>query len=429
MHILNRTITESNLPNKTNKFNYKYFLLLALTLFFYGQNSLINVILVIIISLMFLFFIRRKEFILSYFALIFFEPILELPFVGGSFFRIYQLMFLILLFFEARSNKKYNFRNNMNYIAAIIFLALSFLYVESIEGIISSIINVLILIFITTYNNEKEMKEIYSNIFAVIAIFSTFSGIYGFIYGVTLNYGYVSRMGATIGDPNYSALFYTLGLFSLVGTHSIHKKIKLLLAGILCIFLLLTVSLTGILGTLFLFILFVGIKKMSKGILFGSATLLTFIVFLQSNLNRGTALYGLQYRILSVLNSNDLSVITSNRSGIALYYLNYFKGLPLINQLFGGNNTVGGIAREEMIKLTGNVAHNSFIDMLYMIGIFGTILMLALFVSSITRQIKKYKLSGDSIHLAIAFLKITILYYSLSISIFPFRYFYTFFIL
>lgn len=60
--------------------------------------------------------------------------------------------------------------------------------------------------------------------------------------------------------------------------------------------------------------------------------------------------------------------------------------------------------------------------MLYTIGAIGTIFILGYFVYDIIQNIVKYRAS-KKYNLSTAFLKLTILWFSMTISIFPFRYF------
>lgn len=396
----------------------------------YGHNIISDTLSIILVSSLFILNIKKDDFIFSYFALIFFEPILVLPFVGGSFFKIYHAIFIIRLIIDAINNKRYKINFKINIIAAFVFLLTSFLYIEDVNVIISSIMNILILLYIViVYLNKEKNEASYNKILAVIGIFATLSGIYGILFISGINYGYTMRFGATIGDPNYSSLFYTLGLFALIGTNAIGKKLITVLIVILCISLLLTISISGIVGTILLFVIYFGIKKMSKGVLSAASIFAVFLVFMNICYVRGTALYGLKYRILSIINSDNLGIITSNRSELAVYYLRTFFDMPIGKQLFGGTSTITGEFRNRMVSLVGNVSHNSYIDMLYMIGIIGTIVIVIIFLAMIVKNIKQYRCSKKRVYLSVAFLKLTVLYYSISLSIFPFRYFYTVFII
>lgn len=424
---------------KVNKNNYKkdnsislhYYMVLSFLLMFYGHNIIFDVLSSVSILVLFLINIKNDNFILSYFALIFFEPILELPILGGSLFRVYQFLFIIRILLDLIDNRKFsiNKKNNINILAATIYLLLSLAYISGFESVISSFINISILIYIVSYKHKSNFEYILSKILAVVGIFSVLSGLYGLLFGEPLFFGYFLRYGATIGDPNYSALFYTLGFFALLGTNSLPSKLRRVLILILCFLLVTTVSISGILGTIMLYGLYIGIKKKSQGMLYGLLLVMAGFVFMNFKLDSENILYGFQFRINSFLNTSDLSQITSNRSYLLQNYYNHFRSLPITKQLFGGTNIISGEYRDLMVGYFKNVSHNSFIDMLYLTGICGTIIILSLFITMIIRLIIKYFNTKLDIYLSVAFLKITLLYYSLSISIFTFRYYYTFFVL
>lgn len=82
----------------------------------------------------------------------------------------------------------------------------------------------------------------------------------------------------------------------------------------------------------------------------------------------------------------------------------------------GGKNVINE-------PLFGVVSHNSFIDLLFMNGIIGLVFVITWFVIRIIYLIIKYKKTGDETYLGIAFIKITTLYFALTISIYSYRYF------
>ena len=418
------------ISSDTKLLNFRYYLLLASLFMLFGHFNQIDILITIIISCLFLIFYDRDEFVYSYFALIFFEAVLNIPYIAGiSVFRIYQMIFIFRIVMDYKKTKKSKFKKvfdyNINIIAGIIFFLLSLIYITNFTEAISYFINISILIYITILGKDKNVA--YSKILAIISIFSIFSGIYGVLF---INPIY-NRYSAVIGDPNYSALFYTLGIFSLIGTKAFCDKLKIILGIILCFLLVLTVSISGILGTILLFVLYLFIINPKKAMVILLILTIIFFVFINMNLEylENTPLQWLQLRIISIIESSDLSTITSNRSDLFTTYSNYFiKEIPLINKLIGGANIINGPFRDYMIEKIGVVSHNSYMDMIYMVGILGTIIILIFFIIMIVDLMKKYA-NNNTVYLSMVFLKVTILYYSMNISIFPFRYYYTFFIL
>jgi O-antigen ligase len=426
---MNIALDNNTNKNIVNHKNFLFYFFLAVILFSYGHNDILDLLLCILTLNLFLLNLKKNRFIYSYFALIFFEPILILPIIDGSFFRIYQIIFFIRILLELIKNVKYKNSNVLNVFAAIIFFLLSTLYTLSLIDLVSTFVNVIILIYILIHLLKTDKKRHLNEIFAVVSVFSILSGLYGFIFSTGLNFGYATRYGATIGDPNYSSLFYTLGFFALLGTDKFKKKTKILLSIVFISLLLSTVSLTGILGTLFLFIIYLCIISPSKSILYIFLILVLTFLFFEINFSIGSSLYGIQYRMRGIIGLDDLAQITSSRTTIFTNYYDYFRSLPWSKQLFGGTNIISGDMRESMISMFGAVSHNSYIDILYLTGIIGLLLILTMFSLMIFNSIKMFFRTKENVYLSLAFLKITLLYYSLAISFFTFRYFYTFFIL
>lgn len=414
--------------NYNSYLNKNYYSLLIIFLFFYGVNESLRLVALFAIIILLLSRILTANFAVTYYGLLFFEPILTVPYLEISFFRIYQALFVLRILLDMYSNRRFFFKGNDNFYAASIFLFSSFLYISSIETIFSILINVSITVYFVFFYHEK-LEKFYSQVLFGIGIFSISSGIYGFFFSERLIYGSFSRIGAIIGDPNYSAMFYTLGIFSILGTTLIDRKLKIPFLALLIILLLSTVSITGFLGIILLLFIYMMIFRPKKIFIFMFLILLLVIIIFTYNAKIGTAIYGLQSRLLAITNSKDIDSILSNRYSLSVYYLYKFRQLSISSQIFGGNNTISGIFREKSVLEIGNVSHNSYIDMLYMIGMIGTIIMIVMFIKMIIANIKLFKKSRNKVYLSIAFLKITILYYSLSISIFPFRYFYSVFIL
>lgn len=427
-----KNVIEQLKVNKCNGgINIKYYSLLAFLFMIYGWNDYIDIMVVIFVAILFILYIDNEEFIYSYFPIVFFEAVLVIPIIGGSFFRIYQMVFLIRVIREILKleRRTIDVKITINLIALIVFFGSSVLYINDISGIVSSILNAAILFYMYTQFIHKKGNEAYSQILAIVGFFVCFSGIYGLMYGTGIDYGYTMRISATIGDPNYSSLFYTLGMFSILGTQSISNKLKILLFSIIFVLLMLTVSMSGIFGTLLLLIIYISVINYRKALVIVGTMITCFLVFLKVKFAYGSTLFGIQFRILQMIKSQDITYITSGRSNLIVEYAKLFCAQPLIRQIFGGTNTISGDFRDALVEAFDYVSHNSYIDMLYMIGIVGAVAIVGLFIQMIRDNLKLYRVSNNTTYLSLAFLKLTILYYAFSLSIFPFRYFYTFFVL
>jgi hypothetical protein len=159
---------------------------------------------------------------------------------------------------------------------------------------------------------------------------------------------------------------------------------------------------------------------------FNSLLLLPFLLFLlfDFEFETGTIFFGIQSRIATLFSGNSLDSLSSNRSSLFTAYLNEFKQLPLYNQLFGGLNIFNPDLKIFYTMKFGNVSHLSYLDMLFMIGMIGSFFLILLFISIVISNFFQYKKTKNLYYLLLAYLKLTILFYGLTISIFPFRYFY-----
>lgn len=417
-----RDILKSKRINGSNSI---YFL--AVTFMLYGLNPYLNLILLPLIFGIFFININNSIFYFYYFALIIFEPVLVLPFGLGSVFRIYQLLFIIKIIIDYKNRKNFRIPLMHKQVLAIILIIWSVTVNQSISFIFSMTVNLFIILYIFSYiSSNKQKEENYSYMLFTIFLFALLAACYG-LYNINKIFHLENyRFGSTIGDPNYTALFYLLGIFSLLGTKVINSfRMKLLLFLVMCFFLILTVSLTGIAGFSVLLIMYFLIKDKKIALLI----LLLIILFtgcLYYLPFETGVLYLPKTRLLvSVkyfLDGNYLR-LTSGRTALYNNYLSHFLAQPFAAILFGGQHIIGGNTRAFMLNLFDRVSHNSYIDMLYAVGVIGTIFILGCFLYDIIQNLINYKTSKEELYLSIAFLKLTILWFSITISIFPYRYF------
>lgn len=404
--------------------NKKNYYIIGSLLSVYGKNQYIDLCICLIISIFLIKNINKNDFYYLYFGLVFFEPILNLPFVGGSMFRIYQIIFLIKILLDIKNGNSRLYVKNISSICGIILIITGFIYQNFISNF-SIIINVILILYAIYKNNDSD--KFYKELLYVVGIMIFYTAIYGFFKGNELNYGSFVRKTTTISDPNYSALFLSIGIFSVLNNAIFTNKEKIIVLLTLVVSLILTVSLTGIIGTTILFLIYLSIKNLKKNFKYLIFILILFLIFLNIPLKSSNILYGIQSRILNIEGSS-INDISSGRFEIGNLYIQQFKDLPILEILFGGNNTIDGEFRDYCVKKFGLVSHNSFIDMLYMTGIVGTIAILITFIYEINYCYKQYK-KNKNIAINYMFIKIIILYYSLTLSSFPYRYFIVFYLL
>ena len=395
----------------------KDYYILGSLLCIYGKNQYLDIILIFIITFILIKNLKRDEFDCFYFGMLFFEPILDLPIVGGSYFKIYQLIFVFKILLEIKNGKAKIRINNIVIISAFILILTGMRYSSFIEEI-SLVVNIFIMAYIIC--KKRENNNFYNILIYTIGLFVTFTAVYGFFRGNLLSYGKFNRMSTTISDPNYSALFLNIGIFCILGNKLFGKKEMLVCIIINIISLVLTVSLTGIIGAIIFINIYLYMRKPSKWIKFCSVLLIGVLIFINIPIKEGNALYGIQYRLIKISDSSA-EEISSGRTKIAKKYLDIYKKLPIANILFGGYNTISGNFRNKMVQDIGNVSHNSYIDMLYMVGIVGTFLIMLVWIYEIYILFKRRK--KDYININYLLIKLIILYFAVTISIFPYRYF------
>ena len=404
----------------TKKTNVSIILILAFMYCFYGINDYIDILICIFSLLIFIMNINSDTFYLMYFILIIFEPILTLPVLGGSFFRLYEILFFLKIILKLKNGYKFKVDKISCLFAAV--LLITGLFYQSYVGFFSLLINIII-ITIIFQNYGDNSSDCYDLLYSIaIAVF--FSCIYGFFRGATINYGSFIRRTTTISDPNYSALFLNIGLYSIINNPNIKKNIKTIMFITMLAYLVLTVSISGLICfVITLCIYFIVYKKYSnfKYILLIAVLMISLLII---PFDSNSIFYGYKARINSMINGT--SSITSGRTEIASDYIKIFKKLGLPNQLFGGIKITDADVIHEYIGDESLASHNSYIDMLFMTGIIGCLLIVGLFIYGISYLIIIFKKSYFAAA-NIALIKFIVLFFCINLSIFPFRYFVTFY--
>ena len=400
-----------------SKTEYFIFLFMLFLFVVYGNTSVLDCIVIFLFLFTIAFFAFKKKLELLYFPLIFFDSILVLPF-GGSFFRIYELVFIIYTFLNG------NLKIDRKIIPFALFALFSFYYSESISWVVSIVLNTLImyLIFTKLWDSEENRNVV----FQIIALATVFSALYALLNTSGISGSYGVRYSGTVSDPNYSALFYLIGIISLLCTN----KFKLFVKGVLFLFLfyslLRTISLSGILISvllIFLFSFFATKKKIFIVFSFASAVVIFFLISFSTD----SPFYGIHIRLINLfesLKTGDYNKITTGRENLSSYYLEFFFNSGNgFNIVFGGRNTVSGAFRDSMVFRFGNVSHNSFIDILFMNGIIGLVLIILYLVRQTGLYFKKFFKTQDKTYLGFVLLKLCVVFFGMTISIYPFKYF------
>ena len=341
--------------------------ILAVSFLAYGINAYLNLLLTGVIFVLLLANVTNNRLFYAYFACIFFEPVLVLPFVGGTFFRLFYVLILIRFIYDLVKKSKYAL-DIPTLLLALVFLVTSVLYSVSLSRNISVAVNVIVVLYmVLTIKKQENYAEAIGGLLTYIAVFAMLSGVYGLTRGYANEAKTYVRLYGTIDDSNYSALFYTLGLFASLGATLIQKKwLKIALTAALILLLISTASVVGLAAASLLFLVYFFITQgFKKGmlLLLVLAVLVSIVLFVpfkgegvvaatQQKLHRFFVFedpnpeFAYQYPNYSDLEMY-LNRITSKRYYLSkTYAIHYFFNTPLNEQLIGGNNPIEGDFRD-----------------------------------------------------------------------------------
>ena len=353
----------------------------------------------------------------------FYEYVLVIPFFGGSFTRILEV-FLVL---DILINKK-TFSNTGKLIVVLIYGLMLLVSAVSFSAFIGILINVFLIYFVWLDIKDSQHNRNYA--LFVLAIASIFAGIYGIINNSGGASFFGLRHNGTFKDPNYSAFIYIIGFFSAACCSKFNKLFKISLCIASFGFLLSTLSMAGLLSFFIVFLVFIFSRLKRKAIFICLLLIFFAIVLLNFDLPTYFPGYNVQQRVLHVLNqfqTGNIDSATSNRSYIASAYWNEFwTNGSVIQQLFGGRNTMEGSYRNYMYSIANNVSHNTYIDILMMSGILGFIFFTFIALAGVIKYLCQGK--KDITITALALFKIALLVDSFTLSMYTLDY-HSFFIL
>jgi len=417
--------------------------IMAVAFLTFGLNLYLDLFLSAVLFMLLLANVASNRLFYAYFACIFFEPVLNLPLVGGTFFRVFYILILVRFIYDLVKKRKYAL-DIPTLLLALVFLATSVLYSISLSRNISVAINVIVVLYmVLSFKKQNNYPEILGELLTYIAVFAMLAGVYGLTRGYSNDAKTYVRLFGTIDDSNYSAMFYSIGLFASFGATLIKKKaLKIALIVALLLLLLSTASVVGLsVACLLLFVYFVITKGWKKGVLLLLvlvilASAMMFLPFPEKGVLVATQQKLHRFFILEdpdpehryqYPNYSDFEIylnrITSKRYYLSkTYAIHYFFNTPRTEQLFGGNNPVEGPFRDNVPVINGLVSHNSYLDMMFMMGIIGTALAMILIAIKLIGHLLAYARTKDVRMLCMALMILAVLLFATTISIFPYRY-------
>ncbi len=371
-----------------------------------GLSMVLGPVMAIIFS--YLFFEDGSEFVTA--VIITANDALGTVFLGKLSFQ-YLLLGLVLL--KSLCMQKYTNRRLVFFLISSAFL----LQLFSIN-FISFRIFVICLIYVISiisidFDNPKAVEKFFKGIaFAVVLI-----SIHAFLTGGVEFYeldaaerksGELLRkgvLGVGTGNSNYSGILLNIGTISLWHFSRIKNLLKCLCTLPILYAMLLTNSLTGLIGLCV--VIFVSImlgEKKGKALLIFVAVIVVIVTLYNLYVDfpsekRIPELDNYIFRIENTVDEfkvGDYNGVTTNRTNLAKKYLNYiFNEQSFFGMMFGGNSL-------QVESITKAVTHNTFINLLLQFGVIGTIIFLILII---IRFVKNYKSKANPNYKGIIVLK------------------------
>lgn len=306
---------------------------------------------------------------------------------GSSFFTYVCLLFVLVSFFRKKGKISY-------LDLSIICFAMMLIVVQSllgekvdITGTIKLISNLFLLKIASEVDwGESKNKFLLTYVLGIIIssiIASTCTGIFPINSFIRTKVSYegmasITRFSGLYEDPNYYAVNLIISLCIIIVLYQANK-IRIVLSIVLSVFLVGFAGMTGSKSALLMLIIPLAVfiimcfhnRKIGLGVIsigIGSG----FILLILSN-----KISIFSNTLLRVSSSNSIGELTTERSSIwgeyLLYFANHFE------RLFFGNSISAAL-------LNGNAAHNTYIELVYQLGIIGTIWILWIIVRSIKQQ-------------------------------------------
>ena len=182
--------------------------------------------------------------------------------------------------------------------------------------------------------------------------------------------------GVGIGDPNFSAFLLVLGMIATWCDKALPIILKVVITAACVWALVITASVSGFLILMITLLLspFLG-KKKHKGLFYAVLILIILVSIYNVYISLPTEMHlepvdGYIQRVEEkwfAAESGDYDTVTTNRSSIASFYLDYIFNQPILGFFLGGNP-----ANVENV----GVPHNTYISLFLQVGLIGFCIVL-----------------------------------------------------
>jgi O-antigen ligase len=336
-------------------------------------------------------------------------------------------IYLFLYLFKFLFIKKISLTTNELLVIAIIGgLQIPFPITGSIQEGLKYIGFLLCTVILFSRNNRlSSFEPIFLNLMLLCSA-SALISITGIaqIRVITLDEGIFRYTAGGIQDPNYSSFLMLLGFISALSFQPGGTQWKIIVkicSILLCLLTILrSVSISGILGMIIIVLSYLllqkGVVRKFKVILF--VIVIVVLVLSILSIYFPSVLDSISWRINLILHDYsdvDINGMTSNRLSINERYLSYFFNQGILKILFG----LRSMPNTNLVQILGAVTHNSYVDMLFMYGIIGVLIILLLLIKKNIVCYKKNRIKHNSEYQFIILCSILLAFFSFTLSIIP----------
>ena len=345
---------------------------------------------------------------------------------GMSFFRVYNLLFFAVSLLLRR--KKIGVGLLPMAIVYILYSLLIMYPYNQTQALFYIIIVVNLILLKNFYLDNATNVRNFWRVFVISALLSFVSGLINNNVMVDTNQVVnnelvtFSRYMGLFNDPNYMGLFYSVAVFAVVSMKLFNKKANLIIIVVLYTMLFSTLSMTAILGNAIFWLIYLAMQKKIRPKFFVYIVLIGGVMvglYFYSLQRREIPVIGsLAFRIngkLAALATGDLNYVTTGRTTLSAAHWQYFISQPVLKLLFGGNLVNSFVIDLPIGKFA---AHNEYVDILLNVGVLGASIIWGTVLLSVI-QVHKRKdslLDGQSSFQSI--MKIILLYYAATLTMF-----------
>lgn len=341
-----------------------------------GTRSSVFTLGALVVSALFIISADMEKALCVLFFLLPYATIFKIGSGGTSFFTYIELLFVILYFIK---NKFQATREEMYIILFVMFLAIN----ELLNGTLNITVTIkffcYLIMIIAAVNCEfqNDNRTLFLS-YILGFISSSFARLYGSsIFNINriivmkqerVNGEYITRFSGLYTDPNYYVINLIIAMtlvIILFRKKSINLAATIILMAPMVYFTALTGSKSGLFMLAIVAVFFIWQCFAKRHYFLGCVVIALGLVAGNLLLSGRFEIFSNTFARLSVQSAG----LTSGRSDVWALYMNYFNAHPL--RLILGRS-IG------YFSLNGEVAHNTYIDLIYELGFVGTFILLFL---------------------------------------------------